>query len=255
MDCYVINLDRSRDRLDQMYREFDRLNLKFTRVSAVDGQKLPDDLYTRHAERRQLSRPQIGVLLSHQKCWDLFSKSGADYCAIFEDDVHLSDDLPEIFDSIEINKPKFDILKIETARKKILISRNILNIIASRKIRKIGSYHVGAAGYIVNRNGLAKILKFKKEADTVPVDEFLFEFLLDHADIFQIDPALAIQDQAEGVIDRTNLKSLIANQVDPRNQSILKKIFKELRRPIKKILLNKFGLKLLYYKRKKIDFI
>ncbi len=255
MDCYVINLERSPDRLDQMRREFERLNLKFIRVSAVDGQNLSDDEYARHAGPRKLSRAQIGVLLSHQKCWDLFSKSRADYCAIFEDDVHLSDSLPEILKSIEFTTAKFDILKIETAKKKILISRKIQSSIASRRMRKIGSYHVGAAGYILNRNCLAKINRLVDVADTIPVDEFLFEYLIDHAEIWQIDPALAIQDQAEGVRNRTNLKSLIANESSKKNRSIFNKFIREITRPIKNLIIYKFGLKLFYYKREKIDFI
>lgn len=42
MKCYVINLDRSADRLAHMRREFDRIGLLFVRMPAVDGNDIPE---------------------------------------------------------------------------------------------------------------------------------------------------------------------------------------------------------------------
>lgn len=255
MDCFVINLNRSPDRLEQMREEFGRLQLKFTRVTAVDGNELTEIEYQNHAKLRQLSRPQVGVLLSHKKCWELFSESSSQYCAIFEDDIHLSDDLKIFLESLEEAQPHFEVLKIETARKKILIGRKNLFSVLSRNCQRIGSYHVGAAGYVLHRDFLTALSRFKKIADTIPVDEFLFEFLINFYDVLQVNPALVIQDQAEGVKNKTHTESLIANNTVIKRQNIIDKLVREIRRPFDKLVQDKFGLKLIAYKRQKIDFI
>jgi len=230
--------------------------LNFIRIAAVDGNHLSEYDFHKHAGPRNLSRPQVGVLLSHQKCWQIFSESPAKYCAIFEDDVHLSYELKKYLDEIEKENLEFDVLKIETARKKILISRKPILQILIRKIKKIGSYHVGAAGYVLHRSFLKKLTQLKQIADTIPVDEYLFEYLIEHAHIVQLTPALVIQDQADGVTERTNTKSLIAQESRAKKRkNFLSKLFREIKRPLTQIILFRFGLKLYHFKNEKIDFV
>jgi len=255
MNCYVINLDRSNDRLFRIREEFDRINLKFIRVPAVDGRMLSQEKFNEHAKLRNLSRPQVGVILSHQLCWRLFKESDEEYCAIFEDDIHLSRELPELLDEIEKSELGFSILKIETARKKILISKKSFFDILYRQVRKIGSYHVGAAGYVLHKSFSNQFNQHHSIANTVPLDEFLFKYMISKTTVFQLDPAAVIQDQAEGVKEQVNIESLIAdNRQKKYHKRTSQKIVNELKRPIINLLRVRLGFSLFKYKRVKISF-
>lgn len=95
MKCYLINLDRSVDRLSKMQSQFDSINISFTRVSGVDGKLLTAEQLaqiTDAVQRWEIPLPasEIGCFLSHRKCIELIANGDDEYAAIFEDDVTLS---------------------------------------------------------------------------------------------------------------------------------------------------------------------
>lgn len=95
----VINLDRSPDRLAFQRAQAERLGLDFTRIVAVDGMKLSDDIYRLHAFnwQRVLTRNEVACLLSHAKCWQHVIQTGRN-SLILEDDAVVS---PEIVQFLE----------------------------------------------------------------------------------------------------------------------------------------------------------
>lgn len=98
MKIYVINLERSAGRRLAMQSQFDRLELPFEFINAVDGgaveTKRLAEVYgkwrTRFCLGRDLTRGEIGCALSHVLFYREISRSG---CSgfVFEDDVELSD--------------------------------------------------------------------------------------------------------------------------------------------------------------------
>jgi glycosyl transferase family 25 len=102
MRVFLINLDRSADRLALMAGDLDRLGLAWERLVGVDGATLalPDARIDEAAFRRRhhavLRRGEIGCYLSHHAALLRFLASDANAGLILEDDVALGHDLPEV---------------------------------------------------------------------------------------------------------------------------------------------------------------
>ena len=70
---FVINLDRSKDRLDSMKTQLDNLNLAFERIAAIDGRCADEDSLNKHYSQElnrkkyftPLTKGEIGCYLSH----------------------------------------------------------------------------------------------------------------------------------------------------------------------------------------------
>lgn len=91
---YVINLDRSTDRLAAVSSAMQAQGIEFTRIRAVDGRQLSaeqlaayDDTGARAYYGRSLRTSEIACFLSHLKALSRFVESEAEYCMIFEDDA------------------------------------------------------------------------------------------------------------------------------------------------------------------------
>lgn len=91
-------MDRSKERMAMMEKEFDKTGVKdFIRISAVDGKLLdPAEYLVDNQYDRKLVPGEIGCYLSHVKVKEEFLESGADFAVILEDDAVLADDFKYI---------------------------------------------------------------------------------------------------------------------------------------------------------------
>ena len=93
-NIYVINLDRSQDRLEKMKKRMSELGEKITRISAIDGKKLTEkelDTNVTFFCKNFCTPGIIGCFLSHRKTWETMIKNKDRYAMILEDDCHLID--------------------------------------------------------------------------------------------------------------------------------------------------------------------
>lgn len=83
---YVINLDKRKDRLDDITQKFDEAGYEFERWSAVDGTDLvpPADSRKRHEYN---SRYIMACMQSHYNLIQQAKQEGHEYIAVFEDDI------------------------------------------------------------------------------------------------------------------------------------------------------------------------
>lgn len=89
---YVINMDRSRDRMVDMARQCEEHGLTFERVPAVDGAALSRQQVARSTTRlcgHFCTPAMIGCALSHMRVWDLVAKRGHAVTLVMEDDAVL----------------------------------------------------------------------------------------------------------------------------------------------------------------------
>lgn len=89
---FVINLDRSPDRMAQTSALLNGIDLPFTRIAAVDGANCNTELAQNALATmgRPLSSGEVGCFLSHRHAAEAFLASDAELGLVFEDDVDLT---------------------------------------------------------------------------------------------------------------------------------------------------------------------
>lgn len=202
MKFYLINLDRSPDRLAWMSSRLQTLGINPVRVPAVDGKQLSKETLNRWDSVRH---PQFGMgpgevacFLSHRRVWEMISDGKDDWGLVAEDDIHISDHLVKFMADDEWVPQDANIIKAETAKQRVWLSSKSRNIADSHSLRVLRSYHGGSAAYFVNKETANWMLR-ETENFCTTVDQLLFnpKFKIAAAlKIYQIDPALAAQDWA-----------------------------------------------------------
>mgnify|MGYP000111736784 FL=1 len=177
MDIFVVNLDKSTERLAEMSKRLERLDLPFTRVSAVYGASLTDDELNRHYNsalnkrvyRRPLAAAEIGCYLSHRNIWQTIVDDNLSMALILEDDAELGAQLPAALSAIENLGRPWDVIKLYEPQIKKPLARSIpLNQDFSLcQYKKIPST---STGYVVSLAGASKLLG-AREMFGRPVDD------------------------------------------------------------------------------------
>ena len=124
--CFVINLERSPQRLQRIKSQLDDQRVAFSRLLAVDGVELLDSdvtgLYSfddPDAHYKQLNKGEIGCYLSHINAWQAIVDQQLDYAIILEDDVKLTGDINKLFDVVNQMPKDWDYIKMaEHSRKR-----------------------------------------------------------------------------------------------------------------------------------------
>lgn len=246
MKCYLINLDRSPQRLAHMRETFAGLGLDFVRVPAVDGRQLDEgELNGRlsgNGRFYRLGPGEVGCFLSHRRFWEIVSAGDDDYAAVFEDDIHLSQVAKEVLPRSDWIPADADIVKLETTVVPTLVDRVPKHIVADRRIVRLRGNHTGTAGYIISRDGARKLLSMS-EMFADPVDQFMFNVDLPafrKLTIYQIEPALCAQDWAvEKERSVSALASLLKDERSthfaPKKRTGLAKLKREFTRPFERM--------------------
>ena len=195
MHVFVINLDRSADRLTSISAHLHRLGLDFTRISAVDGSALTTSQRTleyspvknRKAYRRALSNGEIGCYLSHRACWQQIVDEHLDVALILEDDAVLHQRLPELLATIEqLSSPwELTILCDPQKNKKANSSRPLNQDYQLSEYKKLPS---GAIGYAVSAHGAAKLVEARATFGR-PVDDDMQFYWEYQGLVFGVEPS------------------------------------------------------------------
>jgi glycosyl transferase family 25 len=195
---YIINLDRSVDRLDFMARQLQALQVPFERIRAIEGRNpSPEDRHSFAGEfaATTLGPAEIGCLLSHRKAWQAIAASGAPWGVVLEDDVLLSRDYPGFVNDLGWIPPDADLIKIEAQpHAKVNLSRPIART-GTRQLHRLKGSCMAAGAYAVSRRFCERQLERPFPTD-LPADIYLFdprsrEFATTVT--YVLKPAIAIQ--------------------------------------------------------------
>jgi len=197
---YVINLDRSSDRLAHATKVFTDLGLEFTRIPAVDGNEIDEAEYqwlTRdHTWPIPLTRPEVGCFLSHRKFLQIVVDQDEPYAAIFEDDVKLSPNIKPLLTDHDWIKAGTDIVKLDVGYNIKCWGRDLhKTAIYPYRSGCLISSNYSTAGYIISRSA-AKCFLALTEYVHLPIDVVYFDpdyGLLKKFNIQQLIPAPVIQ--------------------------------------------------------------
>lgn len=176
---YIINLEKSKDRLDYIRPSVIPLGYGHERIDAVYGKNIPEDerqKLVEYSKYRKLMKYDvdpgtIGCFMSHVKTWETFLRSSYEYAIIFEDDVLFDpDELRKVVDSLIKYNETWDIVSFE-----LLHSGSPMNIMKIDNTKyNLVKYrarvsHTGC--YIINRNAARKLLE-KAFPIVMPVDHY-----------------------------------------------------------------------------------
>ena len=206
MKSFIINLDRNPERLAVIGSRFAALGMGFDRIRAVDARALSSDEIDAF-RRRCPTMPwvhagQIGCFLSHLAAWRSIAAGAAPYAAVFEDDVHVSDDLALFLDD-DAPPVAADILRLETSTNRVRlagVSGRTDRDAAwhGRAIRRVMSTTWCTGGYVLSREAALRLVALP-EAAHQPVDWMLFCFerspVARSLAIAQLVPAVCVQDR------------------------------------------------------------
>ena len=185
MDIYLINLDRSPERLAFMRQQL--AGLDFIRFPAVDGSSMRDGIES------HLSDGEIGCLLSHRGVWQKLIESGKPFACVLEDDAELSADAANFIGSEDWLPRDFDLVKIDTFFRKCIVTDDGERSYSGRRLLRLRSMHLCTAAYIISRSCAIEMLERTKLLLN-PVDRVIFgdEAAKDFR-VFQVSPAAVRQ--------------------------------------------------------------
>ena len=153
---FLINLDRSSDRLERFSKRATELSITCTRISAVDAEKLSESEMSssgRGGYFRGLVRGEIACYKSHIKALRTFLESEVEYGVILEDDAVLSQDFNELIAALigsHRHSSHWDLVKLDGV-----------------KSGRISRGHIGKGHYLVEFKsvpGLATGVVWTKKA-------------------------------------------------------------------------------------------
>jgi len=193
VQIYLVNLASRPDRLAFMTDQLNALGLPFTRVDAINGLGADDIGYP--ADHPRLSKGEFACYLSHKKVWKLFLESGTERCLVLEDDVLLSNSLPEILAHEAFYEHKGAVTRLETRIYKSRLSIFTRHRFKKRKLGRLLAYDGGTAALVLTRKYVEYLLEHHSVPE-VPVDDVTLnpvETAFRPHVVYQMDPGAAIQ--------------------------------------------------------------
>jgi GR25 family glycosyltransferase involved in LPS biosynthesis len=203
VDCsWVINLERRKDRLEHITKEFDKFNITFKRFDAIDGKKMGEDVRS----------SQVACLRSHVGVIKESLKNGYDRIAIFEDDIIFCDDFEKRFEYYAAAVPSdWDIMYLGGAHfNQGLEMKPFIN--------KVNGVYGAFAMILNNKSGLFQKIIELTESESEPIDEYYCKMLGDF-NIYIFSPFF---------VKTINTVSDISENKKPFSYELVNKYFKNI---------------------------
>ncbi len=173
---FVINLDRSRKRRDDMVQRLNQIGLDYTLFAACDGRAEWENLagtvnlpaFERNTGRKVM-KAEIGTYHSHLGVWRAFLDTKTDIALILEDDVVFHDDFVAAITLAASHVQQWDFLKLNKIRAKYPLKRGGIGPYA---LNAYVGPATGLGGYLITRQ-LASRLTPALLPITRPIDHEL----------------------------------------------------------------------------------
>jgi len=238
---YVISLKKAELRREHIKSEFRKHAVSFEFFDAIEpsmNQEVLEKLGINSEQVKYLSVSELACLLSHlcvlQKCID----DDLDFIGVFEDDIDLGDDAKLLLNNTSWFTGK-DIIKLEKFHKKAELSLRGDNIDGTnRKLHELLGKNLGAAGYIMSKLGCIYMLNYIKEMKEIEcIDVALFNQITypKSIKIYQLQPAVVIQDKLFSQGDVKFASSILRNKKKSNRISFDQKMKREFIRMVRSL--------------------
>ena len=179
LQVYLVNLDKSTDRLENIKPLIEKLDYPYERISAVYGKELSQDYIksvTNPEKYKILMHNEIGVgtigcFLSHIKLWTKFLQSSHSYALVLEDDVEFEPrKLNTLINLLINNSTDWDLVNIDVNRygfvKPVKKLSRLFRLVQFRV--RVGN----TSCYLINRKAALSLLK-RAFPIAMPVDHYM----------------------------------------------------------------------------------
>jgi glycosyl transferase, family 25 len=189
---FLINLDRSPERLAFMQSQADRIGLAFERFPAVDGRNLPQHLRPQFPASR-LAPGEIGCYASHLLLYERIVREEWPYAMIVEDDVQLSPDLlASALAATDAAPPGWDYIHFSGATKRAVLS--LASLPNGRHLVRHSRLPMNTGAYLISRQGAGKLLAPSPRVR--PIDQEFRHAWLRDIDVLGVHPSPVIWNNA-----------------------------------------------------------
>lgn len=165
-NIYIINLDKSKDRLIKLKKNFDKYNIHFTRFPAIYGKNLSntdiDNNVTHLCKTLLCNHAIVGCAMSHIHLWKQLEKDNDAYAyIILEDDAEIDSNFKNIINEIEKSHVflNFDIISLHCISQINCSQYKTSHILPSGTIIGKPIFPLTTTGYIISKKGASKLLK------------------------------------------------------------------------------------------------
>ncbi len=179
LHVYLLNLDKSTDRLANIKPLVNGLEYSYTRISAVYGKELSQeyrdsvtvpDKY-RILMHNDIGAGTIGCYLSHINIWKEFLLSKHSYALIFEDDVEFEPKkLKKLIDLLLASSEEWDLVNIDVNRHGF--SKPVKQLSQLFRLVKFRARVGNTSCYLINRKAAMALLQ-KSLPISMPVDHYM----------------------------------------------------------------------------------
>lgn len=198
---YVISLTTAHNRRTHIHNEFGKQGIDFEFFDAITPNLINQSYQTLNIDlnNTQLSPTEKACFLSHIALMQKTLNDDLSYVAIFEDDVYLGENAYFYFSNSDyLTKNAINVLKLETfLQYKKIDKKSAIACFDHRTLYRLNEYHLGMAGYIISRTAIQAFLKYIENLPNdriVPIDRLLFDGFMEQMPIYQLSPALCIQE-------------------------------------------------------------
>lgn len=197
MQCYIINLDRAPERMHRISELLQSYSANFVRHPATDGAHFTKDEIALYRSKRTQGKPlttgEIACSESHLSIYRQIIASSDDYAVVMEDDLHLSKDAGDFINSTDWIPRGAEIIKLETVDEPTLISTRTITTKNNRELGQLYYKHWGSGAYVISKSAARKMLDQYIPGST-PIDDYLFDPSVTRFSLWQLQPAIAVQD-------------------------------------------------------------
>ena len=240
---FVINLDRSTNRMEEFKDAFSKIDLKIERISAIDGNLIDTNSFSndktcRKEMGRSIQKGEVGCFLSHKKALEKFLTTEAKYAVVFEDDAVPNDEFDDIINEIvekflEINQST---AAINLGAVDFKYSSSFLKV-KNNMLRCAHRFPMLATGVLWTRFG-AKTFLENSSIVTMPYDNFLRFLFSGTNQVFSIQPPVIYSSGIESDIEARNLSERRSTQNKSKFYFFIKqkRIFRDKLKAIRAII-------------------
>jgi len=154
---FLINLDRSKERLAFMEQQAEKAGFQFERIPAVEGKNVPEWLKSEFPADGRMSPGQVGCYASHLVFAQTIVARELPYAIVLEDDAEISPDFVKTAArALEKLPPEWDYVHLSSNFKKSVI--RVADLDGGYSLVRYSENPANTAAYILSNRGARKWL-------------------------------------------------------------------------------------------------